>query len=303
MRRIAILAVAGVAVLAAALLLTGVLGGGDSAASDDPHAGVGTVDPAELGRVLRAAEATTASRPQAALAAEGRRLFNSTSVAKAGESCGGCHIAGGGTNPDLGTIVHPQKEGDFTGPRDVPSLWGIADTAPYGWAGQVPDLGGFVVGTIESHFKGGDKQSAAKTAEQVAALVAYLDTLAPPVSAFDQGTLSASARRGEDLFQGKGGCIGCHSGPLLTDNALHDTLVPKVTDDDTDTGAARSGPLKGSFNTPQMRDLRNTGPYMHNGSLKTLREVVEFYDQRSSIAPLRLTDQEIADLVAYLQTL
>jgi len=52
-----------------------------------------------------------------------------------------------------------------------------------------------------------------------------------------------------------------------------------------------------------MRDLRNTAPYMHNGSLKTLREVVEFYDQRSSIAPLRLTDQEIADLVAYLQTL
>jgi len=139
--------------------------------------------------------------------------------------------------------------------------------------------------------------------QEVAALVAYLDTLEPPVSAFDQGTLSASARRGEDLFQGKGGCIGCHSGPLLTDNGLHDTLVPKVADGDTDTGAATSGPLKGSFNTPQMRDLRNTGPYMHNGSLKTLREVVEFYDQRSSIAPLRLTDQEIADLVAYLQTL
>ena len=179
---------------------------------------MGTVDPAELGRVLRAAEATSASRPQAALAAEGRRLFNSTTVAKAGESCGGCHIGGGGTNPDLGTIVHPQKEGDFTGPRDVPSLWGAADTAPYGWAGQEPSLGRFAVGTIESHFKGGDKQSTAKTAGQVAALVAYLDTLKPPVSAFDQGTLSASARRGEDLFQGKGGCIGCHSGPLLTDN-------------------------------------------------------------------------------------
>ena len=67
------------------------------------------------------------------------------------------------------------------------------------------------------------------------------------------------------------------------------------------------GPLgiaeQGQGVTPQMRDLRNTAPYMHNGSLKTLREVVEFYDQRSSIAPLRLTDQEIADLVAYLQTL
>jgi cytochrome c peroxidase len=303
MRRTLVVAAAGGLAVLAVLLLTGVIGGSDPVAVDDPHAGVGTVDTAKLGRVLQAAEAASASRPEAALAAEGRRLFNSTSLAKAGESCGGCHIGGGGTNPDLGTIVHPQKQGDFTGLRDVPSLWGAARTAPYGWAGQEATLDRFVVGTIESHFKGGDKQPTAKTAEQVAALVAYLDTLEPPVSAFDQGTLSPSARRGEDLFQGKGGCIGCHSGPLLTDNGLHDTFVPKVTEADTDTGAATSGPLRGSFNTPQMRDLRNTAPYMHNGSLKTLRDVVEFYDQRSSIAPLRLTDQEIDDLVAYLQTL
>ena len=55
---------------------------------------------------------------------------------------------------------------------------------------------------------------------------------------------------------------------------------------DTDPGA--SSPA-GAFNTPQLRDLRNTAPYMHNGSIGTLREVVEFYDQRSSVAPLRLT--------------
>ena len=254
--------------------------------------------------MLRAAEATSASRPQAALAAEGRRLFNSTTVAKAGESCGGCHIGGGGTNPDLGTIVHPQKEGDFTGPRDVPVPVGRRPT-PRRTAGRARSRvwAASPSGRSSRTSRAATSSPTAKTAGQVAALVAYLDTLKPPVSAFDQGTLSASARRGEDLFQGKGGCIGCHSGPLLTDNALHDTLVPKVSDGDTDTGAATSGPLRGSFNTPQMRDLRNTAPYMHNGSLKTLRDVVEFYDQRSSIAPLKLTNQEIEDLVAYLQTL
>ena len=42
-----------------------------------------------------------------------------------------------------------------------------------------------------------------------------------------------------------------------------------------------------------MRDLRNTAPYMHNGSLKDLSEVVEFYNERSSVAPLRLTDAEV----------
>ena len=84
---------------------------------------------------------------------------------------------------------------------------------------------------------------------------------------------------------------------------MHATLVPKVARRRHGPGAARSGPLAGAFNTPQLRDLRNTAPYMHNGSLRTLREVVEFYDQRSSVAPLRLTEPEIDDLVAYLQTL
>ncbi|MEA2359198.1 MAG: cytochrome c peroxidase, partial [Solirubrobacteraceae bacterium] len=91
--------------------------------------------------------------------------------------------------------------------------------------------------------------------------------------------------------------------PQLTDNAVHDTLVPKVDPADTDSGVAARGPLRNAFNTPQLRDLRNTAPYMHNGSVKTLRAVVEFYDQRSSVAPLRLTPGEVDDLVAYLESL
>jgi cytochrome c peroxidase len=307
-RRGLLLAAGALAVVAGVVLAFALLGGEEEAAAGNPHAGVGNVAPAELGRVLRAAEAASTSRPQAALVAEGRRLFRSTSLAKSGESCQSCHIEGGGTNAELGTILHPQQAGDFKGPRDVPSLWGVAETPPYGWAGQEPRLDRFVVGTITSHFKGGDIQSTEKTAGQVAALVAYLQTLDPPVSAFDQGTLSPAARRGEDLFQGKGGCIDCHAGPLLTDNGLHNTFVPTIAppgtaERDLDHGAARTGPLKDAFNTPQMRDLRNTAPYMHNGSLKTLLEVVEFYDQRSSIAPLRLTDGEVKDLVAYLESL
>jgi cytochrome c peroxidase len=302
-KRVALLAAAAVALVVVALVLTGALRGDDSEAANDPHAGVGRVDPAELGRVLRAAAATSTSRPRAALVAEGRRLFRSTSLAKSGEACGSCHIDGGGTNAELGTIVHPLRQGDIKGPRDVPSLWGVGATPPYGWAGLEPSLAQFAVGTIETHFKGGDTQSTAKTAEQVAALVAYLRSLEPPVSAFDEGTLSPAARRGEDLFQGKGACIDCHSGPLLTDNALHNTLVPEVDPSDDDPGFARAGALAGAFNTPQLRDVRNTGPYMHNGTLKSLREVVEFYDQASSVAPLRLTDGEIDDLVAYLESL
>jgi cytochrome c peroxidase len=209
-------------------------------------------------------------------------------------------------NAELGTTLHPQSDGDFTGARDATTLWGVGETAPYGWAGQLDSLDEFVVTTIHAHFVAGRAQPAERTAEQTAALVAYLRTLKPPITRFDQGPLSPAARRGEDLFQGKGGCIGCHTGPLLTDNALHNTLVPKVSPSDTDVGASgqAGSPLFGAFNTPHLRDLRNTAPYMHNGVFKTLEEVVEFYNSpRSSTGPLRLTPQETADLVAYLASL
>jgi cytochrome c peroxidase len=293
---------AGVAVVVAAVVLVALARGGQ----DEPanaHASVGKVPADRLDEVLRAAETASQAASRAELEAEGRALFRSSRLAKAGESCQSCHTDGGGANAALGTIVHPQEEGDFRGPRDVPSLWGVARTAPYGWGGQTDALDEFVVGTIESHFRDGESQSAAQTARQTAALVAYLRTLEPPVSVFDQGPLPAAARRGEELFQGKAGCMACHGGPLLTDNAVHATGVPKVTPQDTDLGAARAGALRNAFNTPQLRDLRATAPYMHNGSLATLRDVVEFYDDRSTLSPLNLTPQEVDDLVAYLESL
>jgi cytochrome c peroxidase len=59
----------------------------------------------------------------------------------------------------------------------------------------------------------------------------------------------------------------------------------------------------GGFNTPQLRDLAATGPFMHNGVIKTLADVATFYDTQSSIAPLRLTQAEKDDLVAFMQSL
>jgi len=293
---------AGVGVLVAVVVAFAITRGGDpEAGAAGPHAGVVGADLSPS--ALNAVEASSTVVDDAALVAEGRRLFRSTELARSGESCQGCHIEGGGVNPELGTILHPQETGDFTGPRDAPSLWGVGSTGPYGWGGGTPTLEEFVAGTIESHFEGGRDQPAAETGRQVAAITAYLETLDPPVTDFDQGTLSPAALRGEELFQGKGGCMACHGGPLLTDNALHDTLVPKVSAGDTDWGAAPRGPLRGAFNTPHLRDLRSTAPYMHNGSLKTLRDVVTFYNDRSSVAPLSLTPAEIDDLVVYLRSL
>ena len=139
---------------------------GAQSASTDPHGDVGRISASRLARILDGGQTATADTSQAALEAEGRELFRSTEVAKSGESCQGCHTEGGGANADVGAIVHPQETGDFTGPREPPSLWDVADTAPYGWTGHEPRPDAFVVGTIESHFRDGTSQPEEETSRQ-----------------------------------------------------------------------------------------------------------------------------------------
>ncbi|HEX2160422.1 MAG TPA: c-type cytochrome [Thermoleophilaceae bacterium] len=261
-----------------------------------PHSG--RLSAAEQRSLTAAVNDVEASASEAELAAEGRLLFRSVDVAKDGESCQSCHTEGG-ANPALGTTPHPTFAGDFIGPRDPPSLWGVADTAPYEWDGSVATLDAMVGATIDNHFKPERSDDQGEVARQTAALVAYLRTLDPPRTAFDRGRMSEAAQRGEELFVGKAGCIACHGGPLFTDNALHDNDVPQMPG--ANDPGAKNPP--GAFNTPQLRDLVNSAPYMHNGSLRTLREVVEFYDHESSLPALNLTQDEVDDLVEYMEAL
>lgn len=276
---------------AAFLLLTHP--GSSSPSRLDAHGLRKGIPSAQLRHVLDAADVIDTTVPNAKLIAEGKHLFRDPALYQSGLSCQSCHTEGG-ANADLGTQVHPTAPGDFTGPRDPPSLWGVGETAPYLWTGSVPTLEELMARLIRNFFKDGNP-----TAERVAALSAYLRSLEPPVSAFDLGTMSPAALRGQRLFQGKAGCISCHMGPLLTDNRLHNTLVPQAPGAN-DPGAAGQ---PHAFNTPQLRDVANTAPYMHNGAFTNLRQVVEFYDKTASTAPLHLTDQEMDDLVAYLQAL
>jgi cytochrome c peroxidase len=309
----------------------------------------------ELKRILNAVDATTAQTPNDELVAEGRKIFRDPSLFEKGESCQTCH-AEGTASARLGTMVHdtkadtsvkPAPPTDFDGPRDPPSLIGIAKTPPYFWNGNVPTLQAAVARPVKGHmkkFQTGDCATPSAACDQeagalAAKLIAYVKTLDPPVSAFDEGTMSDAALRGEKLFQGKGGCIECHGGPLFTDNLVHNTGVPQVdmkspyssrdlnclsdpASCTLDLGgtpppvpAACTGanpplgcedkPRPGTafINTPQLRDLAATAPYMHNGAFATLEQVVRFYDAQSTVAPLNLSDDEVADLVAYLEAL
>ena len=289
-----------VALAAAALVVIKLASGDEAIANRDPHA-----DPhlpaAQERRLLAATDAASTASSKAELVSKGRAMFNDASLAKSGESCGGCHTIGT-ANGDLGTTPHLDANGKVLFARDAPTLVGAARTAPYGWTGNAPTLKDMVLNTIVTHFKDGAtnaKDHPDVVADQIAALVAYISSIRAPTTSFDQGTMSAAANRGEVLFQGKGGCIGCHGGPQFTDNGMHNTFVPN-RDGWDDPGA--TAPAH-TFNTPTLRDVRNSAPYMHNGVFKDLREVIEFYNARSSIAPLNLTPQEVDDLVAYMEAL
>ncbi len=113
------------------------------------------------------------------------------------------------------------------------------------------------------------------------ALAAFQRTLMSGPSPFDRylrgdkDALSADAKRGMELFQGDAGCIECHHGPLLSDGnyyrlgvSYRDEGRAKVTGKSQD---------KARFRTPSLRNVAETAPYMHDGSLETLRDVVTFY--------------------------
>jgi cytochrome c peroxidase len=175
-----------------------------------------------------------------------------------------------------------------------------------------------------------------------AALADFQRTLVVRDSPFDRflggdsRALEGPAKRGLALFYGKAGCARCHTGALLSDQKFHNLGIaetPELLSDpqrratrhffqrqmglermDRDPGrfaVSRKPADLGAFRTPPLRLVAQTGPYQHNGSLATLAEVIEFYNQGGGpqggksalLAPLKLTPQESSELLAFLHSL
>lgn len=173
------------------------------------------------------------------------------------------------------------------------------------------------------------------------AIPEYLKTLISRNAPFDTGNLSDSASRGFELFTGKAGCAACHTGLRFTDDKPHNIGTPEnpeiwnnplrhVTyvafamfmgvenymNIRRDVGAhvwthKADGSDIGTFITPTLRELKQTAPYMHNGTFETLADVVEFYNKGGgadpnkdrAIEPLGLSQDERKNLVAFLESL
>jgi cytochrome c peroxidase len=154
------------------------------------------------------------------------------------------------------------------------------------------------------------------TAKNVAKAIATFERTVisgrAPFDAWIEGNekaISEDAKRGFKLFNGKAQCSVCHSGWNFTDDSFHDI---GLASHDLGRGRFLLGVVKAqrAFKTPGLREITRRAPYMHDGSITTLEEVIEHYDKggiarksRSElIKPLNLTDREKADLLAFLKT-
>jgi len=130
----------------------------------------------------------------------------------------------------------------------------------------------------------------------------------------DRSALTTEQQSGLQLFRGKANCTACHVGPTFSDERFHNTGVAWRSGRLLDEGrSAVTGRVddRGAFKTPTLREVARTAPYMHDGSVLTLSDVVEFYDKGGStnagldpeLRPLHLTAVEKDAIVSFLHAL
>lgn len=202
---------------------------------------------------------------------------------------------------------------------------------------QVPEY----VALFEQAFGKGDP-SFGRILNAVAAFVRTLVSRNAPFDRYlkgEQTALTDIAKQGLTLFTGKAGCIQCHGGPILSDGKYHALGVPEnpniIQEPERHITLRRFYRTLGvpnavnlrvdvgryavtkeqkdwkAFRTPTLRELKGTAPYMHNGTLATLEDVVEFYNQGGGSATpkspllrsLALEQSEKRALVAFLESL
>jgi cytochrome c peroxidase len=252
-------------------------------------------------------------------------------------SCSTCHQPGLSWGDGLPKAV---GEGQTVLPLRSPTLIDIAWIPRLGWDGKFTDLESVAFAPITGKgnmnmpdvpallarlaaipgyvrgFKASFSDGAITRRNIELALATYERSIVAGEAPFDrwvkgnETAIDAAAKRGFDLFNGKGRCSECHNGPSFTDGSFQDIgTAPE------DIGRGRLFPtsvkLQHAFKTPTLRDVARRAPYMHDGSVPTLEAVIALYDRggiarpsRSvKIGPIGLSAGEKSDLIAFLRTL
>jgi cytochrome c peroxidase len=267
----------------------------------------------------------------------GKRLFFDRRLSSSSaQSCGSCHDPGFGWGDGLPVGVgFGMAKLDRRSPSIVNAAWG----AIYMWDGRAASLEEQSTRPIQSAaemnmpieallqrlalvpeygvlFDAAFPNQGLSAKTLAAALATYERTIVSEQAPFDawidgdEGAISEQAKHGFVIFNTTGHCSSCHEGWNFTNDGFQDIGLPGT---DAGRGALlpRVAKMNHGFKTPGLREIARRGPYMHDGSLRTLEQVVEHYDRggidrpsRSDlIEPLGLTVQDKLDLVEFLKTL
>jgi cytochrome c peroxidase len=287
-----------------------------------------------------AAPAPPENLPTASRIQLGEMLFWDPRLSKKGAmSCASCHNPALGWADGLPTAVGFDMQ--ILG-RATPTILNTAFNTIQMWDGRKADLEDQALGPIAAagemnlplpemvtrlksipgytaHFEQAYPGQGISEVTVARAIASFERTVLSTESPFDrwrkgeEQAVSAAARRGFELFTGKAKCAVCHMGYNFTDNGFHNIGV-KDGGASPDVGRFAQRKVKsmqGAFKTPTLRDIALTAPYMRNGMYKTLTEVVEHYNRGGDVkdnldinmVPLDLSAAEVADIVAFMESL
>ncbi|HTM04430.1 MAG TPA: cytochrome c peroxidase [Vicinamibacterales bacterium] len=246
----------------------------------------------------------------------GRRLFNDRRLSRDGTiACSSCHDPARAFSKDQPLAVGVLGR---VGRRNAPAIVNRAYGRLFFWDGRSPTLEAQVLLPIQDPNEMDLTLEEASTRVGVSqqtmadALASYVRSILSGDSPYDRfvngdrTALSSDQQAGLAIFRGSANCSACHIGPTLSDERLHNTGVAWRDGRLADTGAGH-----GEFKTPTLREVARTAPYMHDGSLATLTQVVDYYSDGGrpnpwldpEIRPRQLGAAEKRALVAFLQSL
>ncbi len=226
--------------------------------------------------------------------------------------------------------------------RKSPPLLNLSRTAPFGFSGNIPDLETFATGAVRQHFPrtlarndtGPNPDFRLPTADEQAAMKAFMLAQEFPAGSdpdkfnLDRFTITPAQQRGRNFFFGAAKCSQCHGGPVLAQTTVSIQGKPIGVNASFNTGVFSQlinsaivdnlpcEPSVGTcgseeFSVPQLFNVKNLGPFFHDGSAPTLSKAVEFYTAPAflnspsgqAIGGIAMTASEISDIVAFLESL
>lgn len=267
----------------------------------------------------------------------GKQLFVDSRLSGSGKmACQSCHYRNLGWTD--AQVLSRKDNGDLN-TRHTPSLYNVGYQALWYWDGRAASLEGQILAAWKGQTGADpDKIAAllntipgyrsqfqaafgtdATPATVTQALAAYLrekvstDSPWDRYEAGDRRAVSKDAIAGFDVFSGKGRCVACHVPPQYGNSTFYNVGLEhgKAKPDPGRFNVTKVEADRGAFKTPSLRSVALGAPYFHDGSAATLAEAVRYManggkddpNRSALLAPAGLTDREVAQVVAFLESL